>query len=456
MAHSRVDLLIIGGGMAGLAAAARTLQRGGTAIVVEKGGTVGGSAQYAEFIWTAPTLDVMRRVNPGGDPALSMTLVDDYPNAIEWVRALGVEVRPAVDLLGFGRGHGTDLATLFRIAVRMLREDPGSDILLRAEPIRLIMTGGRVAGAEVRLESGEHPTILARSTLLATGGFGGNPDLRQRHLGEQARDIPLRANPYSTGRGLELGLSAGARFGKVDAGFYGHLMASGVNVTDPLMFAPMTFYHSEHGILLNVRGERFIDETVGDQLNAIALLDQPDARCLLIYDERVHRGWMLKPYVEGVEPYDKFAAAYKGGGRCAVAHNLDEFQALPPEWGYAAEAVHAALLEFNHQAASGAHDPPRARDALPLGEPPFYVVEVVPAITFTFGGLLIDADARVLDEDGEPIPGLLAAGADAGGLYDRAYAGGLAAALVFGLRASDTALTASGRATASQVASAGG
>jgi succinate dehydrogenase/fumarate reductase flavoprotein subunit len=79
-------------------------------------------------------------------------------------------------------------------------------------------------------------------------------------------------------------------------------------------------------------------------------------------------------------------------------------------------------------------------DALPLAEPPFYVVELIPAITFTFGGLLIDPQARVLGEDGDPIPGLLAAGGDAGGLYHRAYAGGLAPALVFGLRASDTAL----------------
>jgi len=66
----------------------------------------------------------------------------------------------------------------------------------------------------------------------------------------------------------------------------------------------------------------------------------------------------------------------------------------------------------------------------------------VPAITFTFGGLRVDADARVLDDDGRPIRGLHAAGADAGGLYVRAYAGGLAAALTFGLRAARTALAA--------------
>jgi succinate dehydrogenase/fumarate reductase flavoprotein subunit len=149
---------------------------------------------------------------------------------------------------------------------------------------------------------------------------------------------------------------------------------------------------------------------------------------------------MMKPYVKGVEPFNKFDAVYKAGGRCAIAHELDEFSELPEEWGYPAERVHASLLEFNRKAAAGdTPNPPRSVDARPLTEPPYYVVEVVPAITFSFGGALIDTRARVLDSEGEPLPGLLAAGGDAGGLYHRAYAGGLSAALVFGLQAAETA-----------------
>ena len=70
------------------------------------------------------------------------------------------------------------------------------------------------------------------------------------------------------------------------------------------------------------------------------------------------------------------------------------------------------------------------------------MIETVPAISFTFGGLAIDNRARVLDDAGAPIPGLLAAGADAGGVFNKAYAGGLAAALVFALRAARTATEA--------------
>jgi succinate dehydrogenase/fumarate reductase flavoprotein subunit len=100
------------------------------------------------------------------------------------------------------------------------------------------------------------------------------------------------------------------------------------------------------------------------------------------------------------------------------------------------------MRAFNQQCESGRPEPPRKFDAQPLVTPHYYVIEVIPAITFTFGGLRIDPQARVLDEQGAPIPGLLAAGADAGGVYHRAYAGGLAAALAFGLQAARTALEA--------------
>jgi predicted oxidoreductase len=97
------------------------------------------------------------------------------------------------------------------------------------------------------------------------------------------------------------------------------------------------------------------------------------------------------------------------------------------------------LLEFNRQCAAGTPSPGRRLDSAPLLAPPYYVIEVIPAITFTFSGLRIDPHARVLDASGQVIPGLLAAGADAGGVFDRAYAGGLACALVFGLQAAATA-----------------
>lgn len=442
MANDNFDLLVLGGGMAGTAGTIRAIQAGGKVCLVEKADALGGSATYAEFIWTAPDLETFREKNPNGDPELAKAFISRFELAVQWVRDLGVEVREPVELLNFGRGYGTDLANLFLIGKRTVEGAEDSELLFESEPVKLLTDGdGSVVGAEVKLASGETREIHAANTLLAMGGFANNQKLRRKHFGELAGELPLRANPHSAGRGLEMATEVGAQFGKENAAFYGHLWASGMTVTDPFQFAPVTFYHSEHGILLNLGGERFMDETVGDQLNAIGLFDQPEGRCLLIYDEFVHREWMMKPYVKGVEPIDKFQAAYKAGARVAIAYETEEFKVLPEEWGYPGEKVYEALTAFNEVGESGPHEPPRTIDSRPLTEPPYYVVEVIPAITFSFGGILIDPRSRALDAAGKPIPGLFAAGGDAGGLYYRAYAGGLAPALVFGLGAADSALS---------------
>lgn len=439
MTPAGVDVLVLGGGMAGLTAAARSVQQGATVLLVEKGERCGGSAVHAEFIWTAPTLDVLRDVNPLGDPGLAAHLIGQRDAALAWVAGLGVTMGPEVELLGFGTGHRTDLAQLLSTLERIVRDGPGSEILLASEPERLLHDdNGRVIGAAIRTADGRL-TVSAHRTILATGGFGGNPELRAKLIHPQAASIPLRANPHSDGRGLALGRAAGAATGADGAGFYGHLMPAGVGPDPQVGLAAMSFFHSEHGVLVNRLGRRFVDETVGDHLSTMATLEQPDARALLVCDERVHRDWMLKPYVEGLEPTDKFALAYRHGARCAAAESLEEFADLPPEWGYPGEAVRDTLESFNEQCRAGTPAPPRRRDSVPLADPPYYVIEVVPAITFTFTGLRVDSAARVLGDDGEPIDGLLAAGADAGGLYVRAYAGGLAAALVFGLTAGETA-----------------
>ena len=432
-----VDLLVLGGGMAGMSAAARAASDGASVVLVEKGPGIGGSAMYAGFVWTAPTVEVMREVNPDADPELSARVVEGYESGLEWIRSLGVAVADPVTVLGYGRGCATDMANYLLACERLVREQ--GELLTSCSAQRLLVEDGAVVGAEIRIGSGEPRMIRARSTLLATGGFGGDRELRAEHIHPLAADLPLRANTESVGDGLRLGRAAGAAFGPPGAGFYGHLIPSKVAYNNPYEFTDLTFYHSEHGVLLNLRGERFCDETVGDHLNTLYVLDQPEARALLVYDERVHKEWEMAPYVEGVEPIDKFQLAYKRGARAAVAEEIEEFEALPDEWGYPGPASRDTLLEFNRQCQAGTPSPSRKLDAAPLVDPPFYVIEVIPAITFTFSGLRIDAQARVLDESGQVVPGLLAAGADAGGVFNRAYAGGLACALVFGLQAAATA-----------------
>ncbi|MFE2484600.1 FAD-dependent oxidoreductase [Streptomyces mirabilis] len=436
-----MDLLVIGGGMAGLSAAAKVAHEGGSVVLLERAERPGGSARLAGFVWTAPTLDELRRVDPDGDPELARALLEGFAEGVAWIDSLGVECRPPVPVLGFGRGHQIDTNHYLDTCERLVR-DRGGEVLTGTETRTLVTEDGVVKGAECVLPDGSVRRIDAAWTLLATGGFQGDPALRAEHVHDRARDIELRANPHSRGGGLALGLAAGAAFGKKDAGFYGHLMPAGVSLSDPARFVDLALYYSEHALLFDLAGERFVDETVGDHLTAMALLERPGARGLLVADARVHREWISASYVEGIPGVDKFQLCHRAGARSAVAESLEEFAWMPEEWGYPGARIRDRVEEFNSVVRGGGETVPgRLLDRQPLDEPPFYVIEAAPAITFAFGGLLIDAEAHALSADGRrTVPGLLVAGADAGGLYRRAYAGGLAPALVFGLAAARTAL----------------
>jgi succinate dehydrogenase/fumarate reductase flavoprotein subunit len=468
-----VDLLVVGGGMAGLTAAAAAATEGARVVLVEKGEHLGGSAIYAGFAWTAPSVDVLREINPDGDPELGRTLVDGFAAGVDWIRSLGVDCRPAVRVLRYGRGHQFDTQHYLTRCEQRVRQHGGL-VWTRTRAESLRMDGAAVTGATVRRPDGGLSRVRARWTLLASGGYQADPQLRAALIHPQAAGLQLRGNPGSEGDGLRLGRSAGAVFGTDGAGFYGHLIPAGVPLRDPSQYVDLALYFSEHALLFNRTGERFIDETLGDHLSTIALVAQPGARGLLVADARTHRDWITQSYVDGGPAVDKFALASRLGARCAVAHSLDELDDMPAEWGYPGAKIRAAIerlnstLDESDQINPGRRrpyssldvpdqinpgrrrpysspdqpdriGPGRRHDRRPLTEPPFYLLEAAPAITFTLGGLLIDSVARVRSAAGGRVPGLLAAGADAGGLYHQAYAGGLAAALVFGRAAARTA-----------------
>ncbi len=441
MEERELDLLVIGGGMAGLAAATWGAQRGLRVTLVEKAGRVGGNAAYAGYVWTAPTPEVLAEEIPRGDRELGRTLVTNVGDGVAWIRSLGVPCGEPVDMMRFGRGTQVDMPAYVRTCEALLRGAGGAEILTSTVTDRLLVEDGRVVGGRLRPAGGTERELRARSTLLATGGYQNDRELTARLIHPHAATIQRRSQPNSSGAGLRLGQAVGAAFGKPQAGFYGHLIPYPVEFRDPSEFTVISMYYSEHGLLLNQSGVRFMDETVGDHLNAQTVLEQPRGRALLIADERVRRERVLAPYQPGLPPVDRLTEARKRNANYEVASDLDAIAGIAERWGYDGRAAVQTIREFNEEVVRDprALQPQRRYDTAPLDEPPYHVAEVWPAITFTQGGLLIDTSARVLDEAGRPIPGLYAAGADSGGTYAYGYAGGLALALVFGLRAAQTA-----------------
>jgi succinate dehydrogenase/fumarate reductase flavoprotein subunit len=439
-AKLQVDLLVVGGGMTGLTAAAVAARRGLDVLLVEVAPELGGSAALSEgYVWTAPTLNDLRWEDPGCDSELGAALADHFHEGLGWVESLGVELSPEITgIYGFGRGHQIDIGR-YLDRCRSALEAAGGWVSTGVRVRALTRRGAAVAGATAIDRGGDEIMIEAAWTLLATGGFQGDPELRRRFIGSESDRLLLRANPHSRGAGLRLGLDAGA-LAAGGPGFYGHLIATPLADFQPKDFLDFAQLHSGYCLLLNARGERFTDETMGDHVNNQATLRQPGSRAVLIGDDHVRRTHVMSAYIKGMDVLDKIELAGRAGAHQAVADSVGELARRVAAWGYDGSAIGRTVERYNELVDSAPEElsPASERYRRRLDTPPYFAVEVRPAITFPYAGLASDADARVHGANG-PIAGLLTGGVDAGGVYERGYAGALARGLVFGMRAALTA-----------------
>ena len=170
---------------------------------------------------------------------------------------------------------------------------------------------------------------------------------------------------------------------------------------------------------------------------------EPEALAFILYDETVYRTYAVRPAGGGARATDTFYESKALGAPAATANTLAELAAHMQAWGLYGPGVLATVAEFNAAVAAGQTAQlriPRRSKANALLTPPFYALGLTPGITFTLGGLQINHHAQVLDRSGRPIPGLYAAGADAGGIHNEQYAGGLCLGLVFGRLAAQQAV----------------
>lgn len=433
------DFLVIGAGMAGLSAAGWAASRGATVVVIEKAEKIGGSAVLSGgMLWTATSPGRMNYYG-GGDAALGKVVCDAYPMAIAWLRERGIDISEKMNAL-HGYGYQIDIIDHLQGCVALV-EQAGGHVILGTDTEHLLRApDGRVIGATTL-----HPDgcvdVHARATLLATGGFQGSPELRARYIHPNAKDMLLRSNPHSCGDGIELGAEAGGEVAGTNPGFYGHLVTASPSWGEERLYTMLSQYHSDHTLLLNEDGLRFCDETIGDHTNTYYTVLQKNARALCIWDARVHEEHATRSIVKFAPPMDKFATAIEHGGQGITTSSMEELVAFAGQKGFNSEQVAKSIAAFNHLCSHGWEklDPPRSEDCAPLDQPPYYALVVYPAITFTYGGLTIDTQARVLGSDGQPVPGLFAAGSDAGAAFGTGYAGGLALAMTFGLTAARAA-----------------
>ncbi|MGP5929820.1 FAD-binding protein [Corynebacterium glyciniphilum] len=436
-----VDLIVIGAGAGGLATANRAVDLGARVLILEKSDAVGGSALLsAGILWTAPNHDVLNEVQPDHDPELGPLVVDGYDRAKQDVLDAGVTVSDEWhDHLGWGRACKIDVPTLFDTWSNKVRQS--GEIRFGVSDVELVKANGRVTGVTFKEGTSEH-TVAAKAVVLATGGFQGDTLLRQQFIGNGADDIAVRSNPNSVGDGFRLGQQAGAAASRHLSGFYGHTLPSPVPVTIDV-FLKLTLYFSAFGIAVNRSGRRFTDESLGDEVTNQRLVKQTGQRGVLIWDDSVQQERSLaEPYPSGMV-LDRHDEARKIGARAAETDSLEELVDVIAGWGVDKVALTRTLEDYRTVTNGGAValDAPVSPDAPPLAKGPFRALEIQPCMTIPFGGLRVDSDSQVLDHDRNPVHGLFAVGADAGGAQDLRYIGGIIFGFVFGRRAADAALS---------------
>lgn len=348
---------------------------------------------------------------------VDLNLIDGflYPGHSK-MRMYGMPNRSGAELMG---------------ALTAAAETAGVDILTEALTDTLYAnTDGRITGVKVTRPDGSHENIGCDTLILACCGFAGDPQLVKKYIPEMEKAV-FHGHPGNKGHAMMWGESLGASLGDMSAyqGHAGLAYGHGIPILWPLIM--------EGGFQVNQNGERFSDETKGYSEQAVKVIAQPGAVAWSIYDETRHQ-LMLK--------FDDYKDAIDAG----AIKSADSIEALAETFNLPPKRL-KDTVEKAKAATTGRVDT-FGRDfssSAPLSSP-FYGAKVTGALFHTQGGLEINADARVLRNDGTPFPNLFAGGGAARGISGSGASGYMAGN---GLMTATSLGKLAGRAAAKQVAS---
>jgi fumarate reductase flavoprotein subunit len=445
------DVIVVGAGLAGCAAALAAAELGGRVLVLEGEQRTGGStvlsAGLSAFAGTAEQHrqgiadsvellreDLLETGRHANDPALVDAYCRDQLEVYHWLVGLGVRYGTVHAAAGQSvpRSHPTNTRTMLDLLLRNAR-GRGATVVTGARARRLVSEAGRVTGVTVE-HDGSRSVVRAGAVVLATGGFSRNADLLTRFAPRLAE--ALRAGGAgSRGDGLLMAWKLGAGF--VDTphikGTYGIYPepADGEAGTGVLAVY-------KGAIAVNAAGRRFIDESLPYKEIGDASLAQPGGVTHQVFDATVMAASDPEVPIYDLRSRERAGLLVQGDTLAGVAARLG----LPPGNlestvdRYNASIVDGTPDEFGRRHLSGA-----VGERIPLTTPPFYAHRSGTVVLATYCGLTVTPDCEVLDVFGEPIPGLLAAGEVIGGFHGAGYMTGtsIGKSAVFGRRAGRTA-----------------
>ncbi len=459
----RFDVLVIGCGIAGLSAGITAQQNGATVAIVERAPVEerGGNTRYTESFWrmkneeeVSDDFEEQFSKNAGGwpDPSIIEDLVRDRVNQPAILRALGIIdpsiinkiAKEAPKALKWLKEFGIkfDFLPLYFLSQSTTRMGPiggglalvnalgeyadrqPNDITFFYETAAKSLIQdeyGSVTGINAISKNNVPLRLNAKSVIIASGGFEGNPEMLSHYIGPQAQFIrPVsRGGHYNRGEGIKMALNIGA----APCGDYGSFHAQPVDPRSKDM-EPIVLNYS-YGILVNDNGRRFTDE-------APALVDSTyEAVTRIVMQQR--NGIAYAVFDEKLNDIDNWKATVRSRVPPIEANTLKE---LAEKMKIDENEFLRTVETFNNACPAGKQFDPLKPDGLrtnglienksnwsrPITIAPFRAWPIICSNCFTFGGLKIDEYARVLNTEGDHIQGLYAAG-EVAGIYYRTYTG---------------------------------
>ena len=471
------DVIVVGAGNAALTAALAAREQGADVVVLEaapkdlRGGNSrfsggifrfahGGlshllpllteeGARWADRVTVEPYEpdryqgDIDLVCQGRSDPDLFRTLIASSYDTAAWMQGYGVRWELVVDKLfdpaklsatekyavppgGAVRAANEGIGLMYDLFNAV--ETAGVRVLYDAPAQELLMQGSTCVGVRVRAAD-QFLDVRAPSVVLAAGGFESNPQLRLRYLGTGWDLVKVRGTRFNMGTMLLAAIDAGA----APSGHWGGAHASPLDAHAPdvgelSLTDRMSRYSYPYSLLVDRHGRRFVDEGEDEvwltyAKTGWAIRAQPGAQAWQIFDQKtIH---LLEPrYGTGI-PVE--AESLEGlAGKLGISSDglrrtVAEFNAACPS-----DAQRSRFDPFHKDglATTEALQPPKSNWALPLDAAPYVAYAVTCGITFTYGGLKINTSAQVIDNTGQPMPGLYATGEIAGGFFFHNYAAG--------------------------------
>lgn len=427
-AEYSADVIVLGGGGAGLTAAIEAAQNGASVILVEKMTMVGGNTLISGGEMAAPGnwlqekesiedskeqfyQDILKGGDNENDPELVRVLADNATTDAEWLRdEIGVTFE---DYMLFFGGHSVKRSLVPKDAsgVELIQklsakaEEVGVITHLNTAATELVQEDGKVVAVKANFDGKEITYKAANGVILATGGFGSNLDMRVKYNEEMDEKILSTNSVGSTGDGITMAEKLGAQLVDME---YIQTYPTCDPETGTLLYVGDVRLEGR-SILVNKEGKRFVEELERRDVISKATVAQTDNVSYMFWDEASMEA--SKVNVKHKKEYDNLIER-------GILVKADTIEDAAAHFGIDAEELKKTVANYNEYSANGKDLEFNKRGELvAFTDGPYYIMKSRPAIHHTMGGVKINTNAEVLNTAGEVIDGLYAAGEVTGDIH---------------------------------------